>query len=94
MDNKNIKFYLNVTNDGWFGDTSAPVHHLDALRLRAIENERPFIRVATTGISAFINEQGEIISSLKLNKEGYMRFEVEPRTGKTFFQNIKTIHCF
>lgn len=85
LDNENINFYLNVTNDGWFGDTSAPIHHLDALRLRAIENERPFIRVATTGISAFINEHGDIISSLKLNKEGYMRIEVEPRIGKTFF---------
>ena len=94
VDNKNIKFYLNVTNDGWFGDTSAPVHHLDALRLRAIENERPFIRVATTGISAFINEQGEIISSLKLNKEGYMRFEVEPRTGKTFFSKYQNNTLF
>jgi apolipoprotein N-acyltransferase len=53
---------VNITNDAWFGNTSAPYQHLAMAVFRAVENRRPLIRSANTGFSAFIGPQGKIIA--------------------------------
>ena len=57
---------LNLTNDAWFGMTSAPYQHLSMAVFRTVENRRPMIRAANTGFSAFIQSTGKItgLSSL------------------------------
>lgn len=57
------KFHINVSNDAWFGDSLAPHQHLQMARMRAIETGRYMVRSTNTGISAFIDERGKIISS-------------------------------
>jgi apolipoprotein N-acyltransferase len=54
---------VNITNDAWFGKTSAPYQHMAMSRLRAIENRVPLLRAANTGISGIISDTGEIIAS-------------------------------
>ncbi|MDY7035433.1 MAG: apolipoprotein N-acyltransferase, partial [Thermodesulfobacteriota bacterium] len=54
---------INLTNDAWFGMTSAPHQHLSMAVFRAVENGMPLIRAANTGISAFISSQGKIITT-------------------------------
>lgn len=53
-------FLVNVTNDAWFGKTSAPYQHLAQDTFRAIENRVPLVRAANTGISAVVDPDGEI----------------------------------
>lgn len=63
---------INLTNDGWYGDSQGPYQHLATTRLRAIEEGRTIVRAANTGISAVISPCGEIIASIGLNKKGWL----------------------
>jgi apolipoprotein N-acyltransferase len=58
---KGGQFIAIITNDGWWGDTSGKDEHLDYAKLRAIETRRWVCRSANTGISAFINQRGDIV---------------------------------
>jgi apolipoprotein N-acyltransferase len=51
---------VNVTNDAWYGPTSAPRQHLAQATLRAVENRVPLVRAANTGISAIVDPDGRI----------------------------------
>lgn len=53
--------FFVITNDGWWGDTEGHRQHLELSKLRAIENRRSIARSANTGISAIINERGDIV---------------------------------
>ncbi len=53
-----------ITNDGWWGNTPGYKQHLRYASLRAIETRRSIVRSANTGISALINQRGEVISQL------------------------------
>jgi len=68
---------VNLTNDAWFGTTSAPYQHLCMSIFRAVENRRPLIRAANTGFSAFINPYGETISRSSLFGEEVLGRELE-----------------
>lgn len=65
------EWIINVTNDGWYGDTAGPYQHFDMVRMRAIEQGMPVLRVANSGISALIDAHGRIINALQLNHRGY-----------------------
>lgn len=63
---------LNVTNDGWFGNTPGPAQHFAQARLRAIEQGLPLIRSANTGISAIIDGYGRVTGSIPLGETGVL----------------------
>ena len=58
--NKGAQFIAIITNDAWWGNTSGKDQHLVYAKLRAIETRRWVARSANTGISAFINQRGDI----------------------------------
>lgn len=58
--NQNTSFLITVTNDSWFGDTSAPHQHVDQVAMRAIEMRRSFARAANTGISCVVDATGKV----------------------------------
>jgi apolipoprotein N-acyltransferase len=55
---------VNVSNDAWFGDSAAPHQHLQMARMRAIEAGRYLLRATNTGITAIINEKGNLVAAI------------------------------
>jgi apolipoprotein N-acyltransferase len=54
---------VNISDDGWYGDTSAPWQHLNMARMRTVENRRWLIRDTNTGVTAAIDPYGRITQS-------------------------------
>lgn len=80
---------LNITNDAWFGDSTGPYQHLVAARTRAIEEGLPVVRVAGTGISAFIDPYGRVRSSIPLNQAGIVDGDLlSKRAEQTLYTRI------
>jgi apolipoprotein N-acyltransferase len=74
---------VNVTNDAWFGDSTAPHQHLDISRMRSLETGRPMLRATNDGVTALIAYDGALIGQLPQFKPGVLTGTVEPRVGET-----------
>ena len=61
---------LNLTNDGWFGNTTGPRQHLHQARVRAVEEGLPLMRAANNGISAAVDAHGRMLARLGLEARG------------------------
>jgi apolipoprotein N-acyltransferase len=60
---KGADVLVNISNDGWYGDTSAPWQHLNMVRMRAIENHRWVLRATNTGVTAAIDPYGRVTTA-------------------------------
>lgn len=76
-------FLLTVSNDAWFGTTAGPIQHLQMVQMRSLETGRYFVRATNNGVTAIINDQGRIISSLPQFERGILRAEVPSFEGRT-----------
>jgi apolipoprotein N-acyltransferase len=79
---------INVTNDAWFGDSTARHQHLQIARMRALEAGRYLVRVANDGITAAIDSRGKIVAQLPQFKEAVLRTDVQPMTGLTPYARV------
>jgi apolipoprotein N-acyltransferase len=78
-------FLVTITNDAWFGRTSAPFQHLSIATFRAIENRVFIARAANTGISAFIDPKGKIVKEGDIFTEEAMNGTIRIMKEKTFY---------
>jgi apolipoprotein N-acyltransferase len=76
---------VNVSDDGWYGDTSAPWEHLDMVRMRAIENHRWVLRATNTGVTTAIDPEGRITQSMPRHLRGSLLANFNYNTGETFY---------
>jgi len=74
-----------ITNDAWFGRTSAAEQHLSKSVFRAVENRRYLIRAAATGISCIVDPHGRILSRAGLFRPEVLHADVRARAEKTFY---------
>jgi len=72
---------VNVTNDAWFGRSTARHQHLQISRMRAIEAQRFLIRAANDGISAVIGPRGEFVARAADFEAVVLRASITPRSG-------------
>jgi apolipoprotein N-acyltransferase len=76
---------VNITNDAWFGRSSAPYQHLAMARFRAIENRVWLARAANTGISAFISPSGEVTAASPIFQQLQLSGAVGLGSQQTFY---------
>ena len=76
---------VNLTNDAWFGNSSAPHQHLEIARMRALETGRVMLRAANTGVSAFIDHRGEVVAKSRQFTTESISGRVYGRSGTTPF---------
>ncbi len=89
--NEGATWLVNMTNDGWFRDTSAPMQHCAHSIFRSVENRVWMVRCTNTGVSCFINPKGEIVSTVEDETgknvwiPGTLTDKVYPLKEKTFY---------
>ena len=73
---KNTNLIINISEDGWFGDSIGPQQHFVKAIFRAIENNTYLARSANQGITAIISNKGEVLKELKANEAGNIEMEI------------------
>jgi apolipoprotein N-acyltransferase len=76
---------VNITNDAWFGTTSAPYQHMSMTVFRAVENRTFLLRSANTGISAIVSPTGQIVKKTDLFKRTVLKGSVKFLDRKTIY---------
>ncbi|WP_173200953.1 apolipoprotein N-acyltransferase [Geobacter sp. SVR] len=79
------RILVNITNDAWFGRSSAPYQHLSIAVFRAVETRTPLLRAANTGVTAIIDHNGHIRTMTPLFEEAYRTGEIHPGTGDSLY---------
>jgi len=77
--------FVNISNDGWYGDSGAYAQHLKQARMRAIENARWLLRDTNTGVTASIDPNGRIVQSLPRKTRAALAASYALESGTTFY---------
>ena len=72
----NTNLIVNISEDGWFGKTIGPDQHFVKSIFRSIENDTFFLRSTNKGVSAIIDNKGNIVKRLNRNEAGNIEFEI------------------
>ncbi|GER93384.1 apolipoprotein N-acyltransferase [hot springs metagenome] len=87
-------FIATITNDAWFGKTHGPYQHFSMAVFRAIENRKPVIRAANTGISGFIDSNGRILAITKLFERTYLTEDIKTDMTLTLYTRYGDIFSY
>ena len=87
-------FMTTITNDAWFGKTSAPYQHFAMVVFRSVENRVYFARAANTGISGFISPKGEILQASQIFEETFLVQNIFPSNTKTFYTKYGDLFAY
>ena len=85
FDNPNFDYIINISEDGWFGDSIGPYQHFTHSIFRAIESGKYLIRSANNGITAIINPTGFVEKKIPFGNSGYIDFSEKRIVNTTLF---------
>lgn len=85
--NAGSRLMVNITNDGWFGRSTAPYQHLNLVRYRAIENGMPTARLANSGVTAFIDQYGHFDKNTEIFTDRVVSRKMQLKTRDTPYQH-------
>ncbi len=88
LESGKANFIINISEDGWFGDSIGPHQHFSHTIFRAIEEGKNIIRSANNGISAYIDSNGVIISKLESTKKGVIEINNYKKFNETLFSKF------
>ncbi|RJG51228.1 apolipoprotein N-acyltransferase [Motilimonas pumila] len=74
---------LTVSNDAWFGTSIGPHQHLEIAQMRALEFGKPVLRATNTGVTAFIDQQGQLAAVAPQFEDIALTHQVTPMLGQT-----------
>ncbi len=83
--NHGAEVLVNLSDDGWYGETGAPWQHLNMARMRAIENRRWVLRATNTGVTTAIDPEGRITVEAPRHVRAAFMFPFEFERGTTFY---------
>ncbi len=87
-------FMVTITNDAWFGKTAGPYQHFSMAVFRAIENRKPIVRAANTGISGFIDSNGKILLQSALFDRQVLTHTIKTDSAMTFYTRFGDLFSF
>ena len=79
------EMFVNVSNDGWYGEGGAPRQHLNMARMRAVENNRWLLRDTNTGITAVIDPYGRVVAEAARNQRTQLQAAYSLELTTTFY---------
>jgi len=83
-----------ITNDGWYGYSSAPYQHFELASMRAIEQGRYLARAANTGISGIVDPYGRVVQQSAIFEEIGLVGEARVLTGRTIYAQIGDVVAY
>lgn len=87
-------FLVTITNDAWFGRTAGPYQHFSMAVFRAVENRKPVIRAANTGISGFIDSNGKILGMTNLFERTTMTLNLITDSTRSFYSRYGDLFSY
>lgn len=82
------RLMVNITNDGWFGHSTAPFQHLNIVRHLAVTYGYPVARLANSGVSAFIDQYGHYDQNTNIFEERVIQRKMPLKTRSTFYTSV------
>lgn len=85
---------VNLSDDGWYGDTSAPFQHINMARMRAMENRRWLLRDTNNGTTASIDPAGAVVETMPRHVRSAVAMHFSYRSDITFYTRYGDVFAY